>query len=129
MLITSWIINEIRPKMNKFFRILLFFEWFLKLYPNVEICEVIKRNESYVENIDFEIYPIMIYSLIYANPFVSYCFQLGTIAYIFGTKRPILIGFSAKQSSLIALPIKLKNWNLICPDIRLILLDRITYVF
>ncbi len=46
---------------------------------------------------------------------------------IFGTLSPILMGFSAKQSSLIAWPNKLINWNLIGPDIRLISLDCITY--
>ena len=64
----------------------------------------------------------------YAIPFVSYCFQLDKIAYIFGTLSPILMGFSAKQSSLIALPSKLKSWKLIGSDIRLISLDCITYV-
>ena len=63
-----------------------------------------------------------------AIPFVSYCFQLDKIAYVFGTLSPILMGFSAKQSSVIALKNKLKNWNLLGPDIRLILLDRITFV-
>ena len=64
----------------------------------------------------------------YAIPFVSYCFQLDKIAYIFGILSPILMGFSAKQSFPIALPNKLKNSNLIGPDIRLISFDRITYV-
>ncbi len=45
----------------------------------------------------------------YAIPFVPYCFQLDKIAYIFGTLSLILMVFSAKQSSLIALPHKLKN--------------------
>ena len=36
------------------------------------------------------------------------------------------MGYSAKQSYMIALPKKLKNWNLKGPDIRLISLDRIT---
>ena len=61
-----------------------------------------------------------------AVPFVSYCFQLDKIYYILGTLSPILMGFSAKQRSPFALPNKLKNWNLIGPDIRLISLDRIT---
>ncbi len=38
------------------------------------------------------------------------------------------MGFSAKQNSLIPLPNKLKHWNLIGPDIRLISLDHITYM-
>ena len=66
--------------------------------------------------------------LLYAIPFVSYCFQLDKIACIFKTLSPILMRFSAKESSLIALPNKLKNWILIGPDIRLISLDRITYI-
>ena len=64
----------------------------------------------------------------YAIPFVSFCFQPDKIAYIFGTLSPILMGFSAKESSLIALPNELKNLNLIDPDIRLLSLDCITYV-
>ena len=43
-----------------------------------------------------------------AIPFVSFCFQLDKIDYIFGTLNPILMGFSAKQISLIALPNQLK---------------------
>ncbi len=65
--------------------------------------------------------------LCYSIPFVSYCFQLDKIACIFGTLSPILMGFSAKQSSLTVLPNRLRNWNLIGPDIRLISLDHITY--
>ncbi len=42
-----------------------------------------------------------------AIPFVSYCFQLDKIAYIFGTRSKILMGISGKQSSMIALPNKL----------------------
>ncbi len=43
----------------------------------------------------------------YAVPFVSDCFQLDKISYTFGTLSQILMGFSTKQSSLIALPNKL----------------------
>jgi len=66
--------------------------------------------------------------LLYAIPFVFYCFQLDIIVPIFGTVSGILMGFSAKQSSLIALSIALKISNLIVPGIRLISLDRITYL-
>ncbi len=60
-------------------------------------CDVIKRNESYVGNIDFEIY----YS--YEIPFVSYCFQLDK------NISPILMRFSAKHSSLRAFTNELQN--------------------
>ena len=46
--------------------------------------------------------------LLYAIPFVSYCFQLDKIVHNFGAVSLILMGFSAKQSSLIALPHKLE---------------------
>ncbi len=59
-------------------------------------------------------------------PFVCYCFQPDKIVCICGTASPILMGFSAKQSSLIALQNEFKNKNLIVPDIRLMSLDRIT---
>ena len=56
-------------------------------------------------------------------PFVSYCFQLHKIVYIFGTVSPILMRFSAKQSSLNAFTNQLQNKHLIVPDIRLISLN------
>ncbi len=58
--------------------------------------------------------------------FVTYCFQLDKIIYIFRTASLILMDSSAKQSSLIALQNEFKNKNLIVPDIRLMSLDRIT---
>ncbi len=64
--------------------------------------------------------------LLFRIPFVFYCFDPDKIVCIFGTASPIMIGFSAKQSSLIALQNVFKNINLIVPDIRLISLDRIT---
>ena len=64
----------------------------------------------------------------YETPFVSYCFQLVKIVYIFGTASPILMRISANQSSLNAFTNKLQNSNLIVPDIRLISLDCITYL-
>ena len=45
----------------------------------------------------------------YENPFVSYCFQLDKIVYIFGIISPILMGFSAKQSSRSAFTTELKK--------------------
>ena len=53
-------------------------------------------------------------------PFVSYCFQLHKIVYIFGTVSPILMRFLAKQSSLNSFTSKLQNQNLIVPEMRLI---------
>ena len=44
----------------------------------------------------------------YEIPFVSYCFQLHKIVYIFGIISPILM-FSAKQSSQIAVTNELQN--------------------
>ena len=40
--------------------------------------------------------------LLSAIPFVSYCFLMDKIVHIFGTVSPIVIRFSAKQSSFIA---------------------------
>ncbi len=61
--------------------------------------------------------------------FIFFCFQLDKIFYIFETLSPILMVFSAKQSSLITLTNKLQIWwNLTEPDIRLVSLDRITYI-
>ena len=46
--------------------------------------------------------------LLYAIPFVSYCFQVDKIVYIFGIVCQILMGFSTKQSTLIPLPNKVQ---------------------
>ncbi len=50
--------------------------------------------ESQVANIDLEIEPKEI------NPFVFYCFDNLSIGHNFGMTNPILMGFSAKPSSL-----------------------------
>ena len=65
--------------------------------------------------------------LLFAIPFVSYCFQLDKIVHIFGTVSPISMIFSAIQSSLSVLPTKLQIKHLIVGDFRLISLDRLTY--
>ncbi len=69
-----------------------------------------------------------VYLLFTIIPFVSYCFQPDKFVCIFGTASLIFMGFSAKQSSLVALQNEVKNKNLIVPDIRLITLDYITYM-
>ena len=54
---------------------------------------MIKQNQSEVGNIDFKIEPNKA-----ENVFVSYCFWKPSTAHIFGTNRPISMGFSAKCS-------------------------------
>ena len=53
------------------------------------ICGMIKQNESEFANIDLEI-----------NPNVFHYFDNLSIGHNFGMTRPILMGFSAKCSSL-----------------------------
>ena len=64
--------------------------WGLKL----KICGMIKQNESEFANIDLEIKSNK------GNPFVFYCFDNLSIGHNFGTTCPILMGFSAKHSSV-----------------------------
>ena len=59
----------------------------------------------------------------YAMAFILYCFQLDKIVNILRTISVILVQFSSKQSSRIALPNKLQILNLILCNIRPIPLD------
>ena len=56
-------------------------------------CEAIKQNETYVGNIDFEIWPKIVWNSFYILLFSAW----QSCAYLWNNKS-ILMGFSAKQS-------------------------------
>ncbi len=62
-----------------------------------------------------------------ATSFVSYCFSKPTFTHISGTKCPILLRFSAKCDLCDVLYDHVENSKLNVTDLRLILLDHITY--
>ncbi len=85
--------------------------------PNC-ICEVITWNESYIVNIDFEIYPIIVWN--------SFCILL-----VSGAQNCLYLWNHKSNFDEIFCKTKLSGCftksYLIVRDIRLTLLDRITY--
>ena len=69
----------------------------------MRICEVIKRNESYVGNIDFEIHPN-----IGQNSFCILLFSAGQKFLYLWNQKSDLMRFAAKPSPLSAVTNKLQ---------------------